>query len=106
MRPTRGASSYQLLGSIFVHFQQDLEEVFLLIGCLGGEKFIALKWDISIAIILSAQLLKQLGHGEVECGGDFLNAFNGCILFAPFQLTDILSGVFTTLTSSFFVLAV
>ena len=85
----KAASSYQLPGSIFVHLQQDLEELFLLIGRFGGKKFIALKRDISAAIILSSQLLKQLGHGEVECGGDFLNAFNGCILFAPFQLTDI-----------------
>ena len=58
----QAASSARLLGSVLVHFQQDLEQLFLLFGCLGGQKFITLKRDISAAIILSTQLLKQFGH--------------------------------------------
>ena len=77
----------QLFGFVLVHFQQDLEQLFLLFGCLGRKKFMTLERDISAAIILSTQLLKQFGHREVECGGNFLNAFNGGILFATFQLT-------------------
>ena len=79
----------QLFGSVLVHFQQDLKQLFLLFGCLGRKKSITLERDISAAIILSTQLLKQFGHREVECGGNLLNAFNGGILFATFQLTDI-----------------
>ena len=52
MRPIMGASSYQLFGSVFIHLQQDLEQLLLLIGCLGREKFITLKRDISASIIL------------------------------------------------------
>ena len=48
----------QLFGSILVHFQQDLEQLFLLFGCLGRKKFITLERDISAATILSTQLLK------------------------------------------------
>ena len=66
MLPRKAASSYQLFGSLFIHFQQDLEQLVLLIGCLGRKKFITLQRDISAAIILSTQLLKQLGHRENE----------------------------------------
>ena len=89
MLPQKAASSYGLFGSVLIHFQQDLEQLLLLFGCLGGKKFITLERDISAAIILPTQLLKQPGHREVECGGNFLNAFNGGILFATLQLTDI-----------------
>ncbi len=47
------ASSDHLLGSIFAHFQQDLEQLFPLIGCFGRKKSITLKRDIFAAIILS-----------------------------------------------------
>ena len=56
----------QLFGSVLVHFQQDLEQLFLLFGCLGRKKFITLERDISAATILSTQLLKQFGHRENE----------------------------------------
>ena len=66
MLPGKAASSYQLFGSVLVHFQQDLEQLFLLFGCLGRKKFITLEGDISAAIILSTQLLKQLGLREAD----------------------------------------
>ena len=34
----QAASSDQLFGSVLIHFQQDLEQPFLLIGCLRGKK--------------------------------------------------------------------
>jgi hypothetical protein len=53
MLPIMAASSDHLLGSIFAHFQQDLEQLFPLIGCFGRKKSITLKRDIFAAIILS-----------------------------------------------------
>ena len=73
MLPGKAASSYQLFGSIFVHFQQDLEQLFLFFRCFRGKKFITLKRDISAAIILSTQLFKERGHGDIQGGGNFLN---------------------------------
>ena len=73
MLPGKAASSYQLFGSIFVHFQQDFEQLFLFFRCFRGKKFITLKRDISAAIILSTQLFKERGHGDIQGGGNFLN---------------------------------
>ena len=68
---------------------QDVEKVFLLVRSFCRKEFITLQRDVSAVCILTTQLFKQLGEGNVQCRGDFLKAFNRCVLLTAFQLTNI-----------------